>query len=86
MRGGEKIKSKLPYNTFSDQSSILLEERDSLEGVLESVQPYGDGLIQIQMWGKSWLVGEELESDLMQMIGQQVSILRLEGWSARRMP
>ena len=81
-----KSKRNNLFDTAADQSGTLLDERDIIEGVLESVRPHGDGLIQIQMWGKSWLVGDELESDLKQMVGQRASILRLEGWRARRLP
>ena len=64
----------------------ILEDGWVLSGVLDAVQPYGDGLIHVSMMGLEQLVSDELEGDLKPLIGQKVSILRYGRWSAGRLP
>ena len=78
-KGGEKTKQKQAqiFLPFSDCPK-LLQDRYELCGILESVQPYEDGLVHIRVAGLDRLVPDELTKKLTVLRGRFVSVLRIE--------
>ena len=83
-----KAKQRVEIRPFQDRPIMptVLEDGWELSGILDAVQPYGDGLIHVSMMGLERLVSDELERDLRPLIGQKVIILRYGRWSAGRLP
>lgn len=54
----------------------MLPEGRSLGGVLESLEPVGDGLIRISVSGRRYCVPEDLHEKLAGLVGQRVAVGR----------
>lgn len=55
----------------------VLQDRRELRGILESVQPFDDGLVKVRIEGLERLIPEELTEDLNALLGKETSILRI---------
>ena len=57
-------------------------------GILESVQPVGEGLLLVKLAGEERLVDEELLDILQPLIGKLVSVMHLKDckWGAGGLP
>ena len=65
----------------------VLQNGHELVGVLESVEPVGDGFLWIRIAGMERLVAEELGEQLRGLTGKKVSIMRVgDQWSAVEVP
>jgi hypothetical protein len=86
--GGEKIKSKqipefLPFRDYPK----LLQSGWELRGILDAIQPVGDGLVQLRIAGREMLVSDELEGKLTSLVGHFMFILRVDdGWGCAEVP
>lgn len=58
----------------------LIRDGWKLVGILDKLQPYGDGLVQIRVAGLDRLVPDELEAKLTALRGRFVSVLRVESY------
>jgi len=72
-------------NSFS--FSEILPPGHRFWGILEAVEPVGEGLIRARVSGKESLVDESLLEILRPLVGQQVEICHAKGcWAAGRVP
>jgi len=63
--------------SFSLAHAPLAKDGCELVGVLEGIQPIGDGLLQIRIGGLERCVPEEMELQLRPLVGRKTSILRI---------
>ena len=76
-----------PISSFSAIAEApILPAGHSLWGILERLEPVGDGLLRIQVSARECLVDESLQSTLAGLMGEQVSICRIAGrWGCGRL-
>jgi hypothetical protein len=92
-KGGEMIKSKQKFEvpSFRDCPThiqpTVLKDGFELVGILNAVQPAGDGLVHVSLASLERLVSDELEGKLKRLVGSRVSILRVgDFWGAVKVP
>jgi len=62
-------------NSFALVRQMLPEGR-SLGGILEAIEPVGDGLIRVSVSGRKYCMPEDLHEKLASLVGQRVAIGR----------
>jgi len=62
---------------YSPSHAPLAKDGCELVGVLTSIQPVEDGLLQIRIDGLERCVPEEMELQLRPLVGRKTSILRI---------
>lgn len=76
-----------PISTYSAITEApILPAGHSLWGILERLEPVGDGLLRVQVSAREYLVDESLQATLAGLLGEQVSICRIAGrWGVGRL-
>ncbi len=65
------------------QSIPILPADNPLWGILERLDPAGDGLLRVTVSAREYLVDESLHESLASLVGQSVAICRIAGrWGA----
>lgn len=75
-----------PISTYSAISEApILPADHSLWGILEGLEPAGDGLLRVQVSARESLVDESLQATLAGLMGEQVAICHVAGrWGCGR--